>query len=49
MLTAQELAALNTIYPDGLYCHQCGNRDIVRESLAEGYWCPECGGSDSDE
>jgi len=32
-----------------LYCHVCGNKDIVFESPAEGYWCPQCGSSDSDE
>ena len=32
-----------------LYCHVCGNTDIVHESPAEGYWCPKCGSSDQDE
>lgn len=48
-LTDQDIAALDTIYPDGLYCHQCGERDIIYESDAEDYWCPECGASDADE
>lgn len=32
-----------------LYCHKCGNKNIVFESLAEGYYCPNCGSSDQDE
>ena len=34
---------------DDLYCHVCGNRDLVYEGPAEGYSCPKCGSSDSDE
>lgn len=33
----------------GLYCHQCGSLAIYLESPAEGYSCPDCGSSDSDE
>ena len=32
-----------------LYCHQCGYRRILWESAAEGYSCPNCGSSNSDE
>ena len=32
-----------------LYCHRCGYRGIHLESPAEGYSCPNCGSSDSDE
>lgn len=32
-----------------LYCHRCGYRNIIHESLAEGYSCPACGCSDTDE
>ena len=35
--------------PRDLYCHKCGYRHIIHESLAEGYSCPNCGSSDSDE
>jgi hypothetical protein len=31
-----------------LYCHVCGNIDI-HNSTVDGYWCSECGSSDSDE
>ena len=37
------------IFTEGRYCHQCGNLNIVYEGSAEGYWCPECDSSDSDE
>ena len=49
MLTKKEIKELDKKYPDKLYCHQCGNRNIIHESLAEGYWCTECGSSDMDE
>ena len=49
MLTPEQIKELDEVYPDGLYCHQCGNRNIVLESPAEGYYCPMCGSSDSDE
>jgi len=32
-----------------LFCHQCGNEELVHEGLAEGYSCPKCGSSDQDE
>ena len=32
-----------------LYCHQCGSKEIILESPAEGYYCLSCGASDSDE
>lgn len=32
-----------------LYCHRCGYKKIILESLAEGHCCPNCGSSDSDE
>lgn len=32
----------------GIYCHVCGNPNLVYEGLAESYWCPQCGSSDSD-
>lgn len=34
---------------DGLYCHQCGSRNLTHESDAEGYTCNDCGASDMDE
>ena len=37
------------IFSEELYCHKCGNIHIIYEGPAEGYWCPECGSSDSDE
>ena len=49
MLTQLEIKKLKIRYPDRLFCHQCGFRDIILESVAEGYWCPNCGSSDSDE
>ena len=40
---------MNPRYASVLYCHQCGYRHIIHESPAEGYSCPHCGSSDSDE
>lgn len=37
------------IFTEGRYCHQCGNTDLIYEGPAEGYSCPKCGSSDSDE
>lgn len=37
------------IFNEERYCHQCGNIHIIYESPAEGYSCPKCGSSDSDE
>lgn len=48
-LSAQELNAYDFIFPDGLYCHQCGYRDIVYESDSEGYRCLDCGANHCDE
>ena len=48
-LSKQQVKILDRLYPDGIYCHNCGNRDIVLESDTEVYYCSKCGSSDSDE
>lgn len=48
-LTQARIKELDKLYPDKLYCHQCGHRGIIHESPAEGYYCPRCGSSDQDE
>ena len=49
MLSKAKIKELEKRYGKHNFCYQCGNPKLVLESLAEGYWCPECGSSDSDE
>ena len=48
-LTRKEIKALEKQYGKHKFCYQCGNPDIILESLAEWAWCPKCGSSDQDD
>lgn len=48
-LTPEQISAMDKVIPSGLYCHVCGNKNIVHESPAEGYYCPLCCSSDMEE
>lgn len=45
----KESEGLEIKISENVYCHNCGNKQIINEGPAEGYWCPKCGSSDSDE
>ena len=48
-MTKEEIKELEAKYGKHRFCYQCGNPNLIHESLVEGYWCPKCGCSDMDE
>jgi anaerobic ribonucleoside-triphosphate reductase len=49
VLSKSKIKEFKNKYGDDIFCHVCGYRKIILVSDCEGYWCPKCGSSDSDE